>query len=185
MKTLFTVVCALCLMFNAKADSWDNMTYVEAVAVVAELENNPYIFDYCDCCDAKGEYASKVFFLRVIEATIEPCSWDATYYSVKVRSEVLAELKYTNKGVVTKKLKKASGESNEVLSMNYTWGFDPNTKKAVPFFQKITYSLYPESRNPCKSPFSFPTPKALLKVNGDDIYVNWYAQRVMAGAGTE
>lgn len=168
------------LIFNAKADSWDNLTFEEAQAVVSELETNPYIFDYCDCCDAKGEYATKVFFLRVIEATIVTCSWDATYFSVQIRSEVLAELKYSSKGVNVKKLKKASGESQGLLSMNYTWGYDPATQKAVPFFQKISYSLYPDSRNTCKEPFEFPSPKALLKVNGDDIYVNWYAQYITA-----
>lgn len=179
MKTLFALTCLLSLFFNAKADSWDNMTLEEAKAVVAELETNPYIFDYCDCCDAKGEYATKVYFLRVIEATIVTCSWDASFYSVQIRSEVLAELKYSNNGVNVKKLKKPTGEPQQLLSMNYTWGYDPKTQKAVPFFQKITYSLYPDSRNTCKKPFEFPSPKALLKVNGDDAYVNWYAQYVI------
>lgn len=178
MKTLFTLVFTLCLIFNVKADSWDNMTLEEAQAVVAELEIHPYIFDYCDCCEAKGDYATKVYFMRVIEATIVTCSWDAAYYSVQVRSEVLAELKYSKKGVNVKKLKKPSGEPQQLLSMNYTWGYDPATQKAVPFFQKITYSLYTDSRNACKKPFEYPSPNALLKVNGDDAYVNWYAQYV-------
>ena len=63
--------------------------------------------------------------------------------------------------------------------MNYTWGYDPSTQKAVLFFQKIPYSLYLDSWNACKQPFEFPTPKGLLKVNGDDIYVNWCAQYVI------
>ena len=97
MKTLF----ALAVLFNtffSFADAWDNLTFEEAEAVVAELKKNPYIFDYCDCCDHTGEYATEVHFMKVTGTEIVTCDWDASYYSVQYTADLIAKVEYLPKG---------------------------------------------------------------------------------------
>jgi hypothetical protein len=158
----------------AFADAWDNLTLEEAQNVVLQLEENPYIFDYCDCCDYSGEYASQVFLLKVTNVEIIQCEWNAEFYSVKFESIALAELKYTAKGLNTKKLKKVnSPETASIIYMNYTWGIGLEDKKAHPFFDIVNYSSYGDTE-PCKKEFTFPTPKAVKKVSDDEGYRTWY-----------
>lgn len=181
MKTMKNLLMVLCLMVSTYtfADAWDNLTKEQANAVVAELKANPYIFDYCDCCDYEGEYATSVFLLKVIAADIVTCSWDENYYSVKVTTETIAQVNYTATGLDTKKLMKPGVQpENTVIYMNYTWTINPSTKKASPFFNKVEYTTYGTDNKPCKSEFNFPTPKAVAKVSRDKDYGKWYKKNV-------
>lgn len=172
----FVLFFALCISQFSFADAWDNLTMDEAKAVVAELKENPYIFDYCDCCDHSGEYASTVHLLKVTDTEIVTCSWSEEHYSVKITYDVIAKLKYTGKGPNTKKLKKYNGdEIGDLIYMNYTWIFNQETMKASPFFNSVSYSTYGESA-PCKKEFTYPTPKAVGKVSDDKGYSEWYAK---------
>jgi hypothetical protein len=156
------------------ADAWDNLTLEEAQNVIAQLNENPYIFDYCDCCDFSGEYSTQVFLLKVTSTEIIQCEWNAEFYSVRFESIALAELKYTAKGLNTKKLKKVNEpETASIIYMNYTWGIGLEDKKAHPFFDIVNYTTYGDAE-PCKKEFSFPTPKAVLKVSDDREYSAWY-----------
>ena len=179
MKTL-TILFALIISQFSFADSWDNLTYAEAQGVVAELEENPFVFDYCDCCDFSGEYATRVYLLKVTKAEIVECSWDSKFYSVKMESTVIAEMKYARKGLNTKKLlKPIDTNAAELVSMNYTWGFisQNSDSKAHPFFDLVDYSTYGEGK-PCKKPFSYPSPKAVMKVSNDLQYGTWYEKNI-------
>lgn len=175
MKHILFLLATLALSFSAQADAWDNLTKEEAERVVEKLEAQPYIFDYCDCCDAKGEYAAKTYFIKVTKTEIVPCSWDAQYFSVKMTYTILAEVKYTSKGINTKKLKAhANSVGQDIFTMNYHWGLNTAVNKADAFFNLVDYSLYGSDRKSCKTPFSYPTPQALGKITNDPEYGTWY-----------
>lgn len=171
----------LLIVFTSKlsfADAWDNLTMEQAKAVVAHLEQNPYIFDYCDCCDIKGEFASKAYFLKVIDTEIVPCSWDNSYYSVKINAEMIGEVKRTKSGLKLNKLIKSSADANSIVYMNYTWGYNPETKQATPLFDIVQYDVYGTDKKSCKSTFAYPDPKVVWKVYKDEIYLNWYGKNL-------
>lgn len=178
MRILALLIVLLISTFSF-ADSWDNMTKKEAEAAVAELKLNPYIFDYCDCCDYEGEYAARVFLVKVTSAEITPCEWDERYYSVHLTTTVIAELENTEDGPETLTLLKTDGEQAEqLLAMNYSWGINTETKLATPFFNKVAYTMYSDDRSACKKEFDYPTPKAVKKVSKDKEYAAWYKQRI-------
>lgn len=177
-------ILAFALIFSSFltfADAWDNLTLEDAQAVVAELKRNPYIFDYCDCCNNEGEYATTIEFLKVISTEIVPCSWDNEFYSVKAYSVLLATVFYANNGPdVNQLIEPESTEYAELIYMNYTWTFHPETKLARPFFDRINYVYYGDDRQPCKSSFAYPTPAQLKTVSKDKGYKKWY-KKVMRG----
>lgn len=161
------------------ADAWDNLTYEEAEAVVAELERNPYIFDYCDCCNNTGEYATTVHFLKVVSTEIVPCEWDKDYYSVRVKSIVLAGVFYANDGPDVNQLTTPTEpEMYELIYMNYTWTIHPERKVATPFFNAVPYDYYGNDNQPCKKEFAYPTPTQLKVVSKDKGYKKWYKKNI-------
>lgn len=161
------------------ADAWPEMTKAEAEAVVAELEKNPYIFDYCDCCDHGGEYAATVFISKVIKANIVACEMDENCYTIETESVILAEVFYGENGPdVTKLSKPGLSEVSQTIYMNYTWTLNPSTKKATPFFRVIPYNYYDFTKEACKQEFAYPTPAQLKKVSKDKGYKKWYGERV-------
>jgi hypothetical protein len=160
------------------ADAWDNLTYKEAEAVVFDLERNPYIFDYCDCCSNSGEYSTTIHFLKVVSTEIIPCEWDDTYYSVRAQSIVLAGVFYANDGPdVNQLIVPLEPEMNELIYMNYTWTLHPEKKIATPFFNVITYNYYGEDHEPCKKEFAYPTPSQLNTIVKDKAYKKWYKKK--------
>lgn len=180
MKSL-VLVFSLLFSFYSFADAWDNLTYAEAEAVVEELNRTPYIFDYCDCCEHSGEYATEVHFIRVIDAKIVTCEWNNEFYSVQVEVVPLAKMKYSAKGINSKKLVKPSiTDGTKTIYMNYTWTMSSISTKATPYFNVVTYNFYGSDSKPCKKEFEYPTPKALKKVCNDADYTNWYLSKSSA-----
>ncbi|MEY3236308.1 MAG: hypothetical protein RI883_409 [Bacteroidota bacterium] len=178
MKTILIFI-ALFSSLTSFADAWDNLTLEEANKVVAELKENPYVFDYCDCCDFSGEYTAEVYMIKVLNTQIVTCSWNAEFYTVNIEGFVIGQLIYSANGVNTKKLKKNPDPNLEsVLYMNYTWGFNKETKEASPFFDLIDYTTYGEAES-CKENFVFPTPKNVKKVSKDKEYADWYKKVMM------
>lgn len=178
MKKLILFLFVVLTSKLSLADAWDNLTMEQAKAVVAHLEENPYIFDYCDCCDIKGEFATKAYFLKVIDTEIIPCDWDSNYYSVKVNTEMIGELKRTKTGLKTNKIMKADGGGSKIIYMNYTWAYNPKTKMASPLFDIIQYDTYGSENKPCMSTFAYPQEKVVMKVFKDEIYLNWYSKNL-------
>jgi hypothetical protein len=114
--------------------------------------------------------------MKVTKTEIVTCQWNPEFYAVKIDRIVLAELNYSASEVNTKKLKKVSNpEASELIYMNYTWGYDSETKKASPFFNIVPYNTYGDDAAPCKKQFTFPSPKALKKVSTDTGYEEWYS----------
>jgi len=171
----FYILLALFFSNFSLADAWDNLTYEEAEAVVFDLERNPYIFDYCDCCSSTGEYSTTVHLLKVVSTEIITCEWDQDFYSVRAQSIVLAGVFYANDGPdVNQLLVPMEPEMNELIYMNYTWTLHPENKMATPFFNVITYNYYGEDSQPCKKEFPYPTPAQLKTISDDKDYKNWY-----------
>ena len=171
----FVIFFTLALSSLARADAWDNMTFEQAEAVVAELKINPYIFSYCDCCDSEGPFAATILFLKVVQTEIVPCEWDQEAYAVRYQSEVLALITYAQLGPdVTEMSKNEVSDFSDYIYMNYTWGFNDQTKRATPFFNLVEYNFYGENNEPCKEEFNFPVPKLLKRVSNDKEYKKWY-----------
>jgi len=147
----------------------------EAEAVLVELEKNPFIFDYCDCCDHEGEYAAQVHFVKVKNARIVECDWDKEFYTVVYDADVIAEVTYTADGPDITKMAPDTEISDSGLKiyMNYTWTLNAKTKKASNFFNSVDYDYYGENRS-CKDEFAYPTPKQLKKVVKVKGYKKWY-----------
>jgi len=178
MKTILLLI-SLLISSVSLADAWDNLTFEEAQNVATHLEYNPFIFDYCDCCDHSGEFATKVYLIKVTGTKIVTCEWNTEYYSVQIEGYALAELKYTASGVSTKKLLKTKlNEPNSIITMNYTWTQGFESLIAVPFFEVVDYHTYGDDNKPCKKHFKFPTPKAFAKVSDDPEYAVWYQENV-------
>jgi hypothetical protein len=172
-KTLFIIFLSFISSFSY-ADAWDNLTYEEAEKVVAELKKNPFIFDYCDCCDFSGEYATEVFFLKVTKTEIVTCDWEPNFYSVKYHADVIAKVLFEEIGANIFNLSApVSATTSGTFYMNYTWGFNEENSNAAPFFSIIPYTYYGEAK-PCLGPIAYPAPVAVSKIGKVKGYKKWY-----------
>lgn len=179
MKNLFIALLFLAFTSSSIADSWDNLTKEQAEAVVKELEENPYIFDYCDCCDHEGTYATKVRLLKVTSTEIKPCAWEPESFSVTVDVVVLAHLPYTASGPDVVKMTSNKKEIDVyTVSMNYTWTYNPGEKSASPLYTTVPYDKYDGDKKPCKSYFKFPTPDQGKGIIKDGKYKKWYKKKL-------
>ncbi len=174
MKNALFALCLLISSFSF-ADAWDNLTKKQADAVIAELKENPYIFDYCDCC---GSSEDKTFptahLMKVTSAEIITCTWNSDYYSILVTVDYICEVVQSrNEGTAPKvKASETNGDYND-FSMNYTWGFNTVSNMATPFFDIVYYDLYDEKRI-CGQVFMYPNPKDVKKVSKDKGYAKWF-----------
>lgn len=166
--------------FFANADAWDNLTMDEAQQVVSFLKDNPFIFDYCDCCDNEGEFASEVHMFKVTSTEIVKCDWDEEKFSVKIEFDVIAQIIYLESGPdLSRMFKPSSDEYDNIVFMNYTWGYNAETRMARPLFASISYTTYAESTEGCKAAFSFPSPSMLRHVGIPGGYKKWYKKNVL------
>lgn len=179
MKNFAILLLTFLLSFTSFADAWDNLTRQEAEEVVAYLEAHPFIFEYCDCCDYDGEYATMIHMVKVVSTEIIPCSWNDGQFSVKYTSEPIIQIDYTKEGPNLSELNVAvEADANAVIYMNYTWGINIETGLAEPIFNSVQYDYYGEA-SPCKTPFSYPTPRMLKKVAKVKGYKKWYKKNVL------
>lgn len=171
---IFLIFCLLFLSFNAFADPWDDVTKEEAENVVAFLKQNPFILDYCDCCDIES-----VALLKVISVKIEKSDWKDGKYSVKTRVRKVADIPNTkNGGLQLPEATPAYGKDDFQITMNYTWVFNLETKKAAPLFDLVEYSGY-SNRKPCASYTNYPNPfESECDVFPAD-YRDWYRLNVI------
>ncbi|GEM_PF-1455790 len=179
---LFAVVVTLFISSLAYADAWDNLTYEEAEAVVRYVEQNPYVFDYCDCCQSDDDeddiYLVKL--MKVTDAEIVPCSWNTEMYSVEYNADPIAELVYKEDGSgmevrQPERVILRDFDPVPVIYMNYTWGFNSKSKMAKPLFESIDYHYVAQyGGRSCKKPFSYPTPKDLKTLGKFKDYKKWY-----------
>jgi len=158
------------------ADYWDNLTLVQAEEVIEFLNSNPYILDYCDCCDYEGEYATKIYLMKVESTEIITCDWDSRYFSVKAQVEVLAEIPYNKEGPDIYSPQLFSFEKKITITMNYTWAYNTKQSKAAPLYTIIPYDIYGEQKSDsgyCREFIAFPSPMHVI----NEAYGKWYNER--------
>ena len=178
--TLFILTSA----FSVKADAWDNLTKEEANAVVEYLEENPFIFAYCDCCTQNEGFDSQVYFLKVTSTSISTCSWNSDYFTVEYEYEFIAQIAMNSdvpnfNNIRTLEEVEAQYmepfEFNDPIFMNYTWAYDPLENKATPFFDIIDYHYVKKyGGRTCKEYFHFPEPYLFGHINAAEGYEEWY-----------
>ncbi|MDX2360738.1 MAG: hypothetical protein QNK23_08020 [Crocinitomicaceae bacterium] len=174
MKHLILFIFLIPTLFS-RADQWDNLTHEEAEAVIVYLHDNPYIFEYCDCCDNEDDKIFKVKLVRAFNAKIVICSWNSEMYSVEYEFETLAEMQYEDDGgALVIEIPYETFETTHTVYMNYTWGLNAESKKAQPLFDSIEYNFYGEDPTPCKRLFEYPTANDLSEVGKFKAYKQWY-----------
>jgi hypothetical protein len=152
----------------------------EAKEVVQHLKEHPFIFDYCDCCSADGEYATEIYFYKVTASKIVECSWDPEKFSVKIEFDIIAGIAHHETGPDLSKIYAPTSDSyNETIFMNYTWCFEEESKLSQPLFETITYTTYGEDNEGCKRPFSYPSPSMLKSVGVPRGYKRWYKKNIL------
>ena len=158
------------------ADPWDNLTLQQAEQVCEFLNSDPYLLDYCDCCDYEGEYATEIHLMKVKSTEIITCEWNPEYYSVRANVAILAEIPYIEVGPDTNSAYKYKLKEERVITMNYTWAYNKQKEKAAPIYTVIPYDFYGET-NPdsgyCKAFTSFPNPKQIKNRK----YKKWYNKK--------
>lgn len=191
MKNLLLALLFL-LPLTTLADAWDNLTRAEAEKVVEYLEENPFIYDYCDCCGSEERFDATL--LKVLSTKIVTCDWDENFYSVKVEVKPIAEI--TNKGTVLNVNNpivpydsseeggggKTMYDDGYTIYMNYTWGHIAGSENAGPIYLSVPYDYYGEnelSKGQCKPLVEFPNPKlkSVKSVFKDKQYSKWYKKR--------
>lgn len=167
MKKIILLIFSLLLIFQAKADPWDNLTYKQAVQVSDYLKENPFILDYCDCCDA-----GDVVLLKVIETEIVPCEWDAGSKSVKVTAKKIGKLKRNGSYPSAYRIENMNEETEYIITMNYTFVYSECGKWAVPFFKVVDY----DNEHVCCGATRFPDPKDNPGIVDQD-YIAWFEEK--------
>ena len=176
MKKILIVLLFLCPTF-LWADPWNNLTFQQAEKVCEFLNSNPYILDYCDCCDYEGEFATKVYLMKVKSTEIIDCDWDSEYFSIKAQVEILAEIPYIKEGPDINSPHLYKLEKDLIITMNYTWAYNKQEGKAAPLFTIIPYDIYGEQKlnsGYCRDFTTFPNPEYIKNQE----YEKWYNNRL-------
>jgi hypothetical protein len=165
-KFLFLCMITLSLT-KAYADPWDNLTVEQATEVIKYLNENPFILDYCDCCDS-----SKVYLLKVVSSAIVPCEWDNEQKSVKVQAIRIGQLERTVCYPSAYHTKAMNENVEYTIQMNYTFVYSDCGKWAVPFFKVISYSC----NHICAGATRFPDPHENNDIR-DQEYIKWFDEK--------
>jgi hypothetical protein len=151
------------------ADPWDWFkTLEEAEAVQEFLTENPYILNYCDCCNHEG---SRVTLLKVVSSEIVPWRLNKTLYSVQTKVEVIANIPYLADGPDMKGATPEDEHWDYYIKMNYTWGYHPEKKVCAPLYAMVPFGNIDEPDSGFCKPFTnFPDP-ATIK---NEDYTRWF-----------
>jgi hypothetical protein len=172
MKNLLLLFAATLFITTVKADPWDNLTQAQAEEVVEHLNENPFILDYCDCCDGDATY-----LLKVVKSEIVTCDWDADYKSVKVTATKIGQLERGSTGPVSAyRVKGMDEETTYTIYMNYTFVYSACGNWAVPFFKEVEYNNYGE--HVCAGATRFPNPEDNKEIT-DEEYIKWFEKTGM------
>jgi hypothetical protein len=184
MRIILTLAILFTISFQSKADAWDNLTREEADAVVAYLEENPFIFSYCDCCSQNEGFDSRLYFLRVTSTEIIECSWRSEHYTVTYEYQIIGQFGMRNGLPDFSQFRTPQEieeqyiepfEFNDPIYMNYTWAYNPITQKATPFFEIIDYHYVAQyGGRSCLEHFSYPSPAEILQLGEIEGYSEWY-----------
>lgn len=168
MKKVLIFVIAIFSFSLLKADPWEDLTDKQAKSVVKFLEKNPFILDYCDCCET-----DEVYLMKVVSTKIVPCSYDETKKTVIAQVVRIGKLE-VNGGVPSAYRTTALAENIEsfTITMNYTFVFSKRDKWAVPLFKEVAY----EQDHICKGATRFPNPFENNDIK-DESYKKWFKKQ--------
>lgn len=168
---IFFILLSLCFSLEARADYWDNLSAEEAQNVVAELQRNPFIFAYCDCC------GNTLVLVKVTKTEIVPCSWNEGQFSVTYECVAMAEFtRAEEQNSLSSGIAASPISESTLVAMNYTWTVHSTTKLAVPFFDVVNYTYY--DNQSCEEPFNFPHPSEVGKASKLMGYKSWYKKTI-------
>ncbi len=170
-QLLITAFCCLLSISLVQADSWDDLSMEEAKQLKAYIDANPYVFDYCDCC--RGQKETEL--LHVTSSKITTCSWNEEKYSVVVQAYKVAVVPIANEQVHIDQVKAKKGTTDYTLSMNYSFGFNPQTKQAAPLVDMVDYE---RPSRICRTPIDFPNKKMAKKAKLGKDYIKWWKKYV-------
>jgi len=163
------VICLLALAFftaigTISADPWEALTESEAKELKAYLEKNPFVFDYCDCCDEVArKYDNRKTFghlIKIEKMEIVVCSWDESRFSVNiVQSSILA-----SGNVEGGKFNIAVPKEDDIqryrehwpITLNYSWSI--KSGKPSRLYKHINYNADDVK---CKGISKFPRPNVV------------------------
>lgn len=149
------------------ADAWDDLSAKQAKMVTKYLAKNPFILDYCDCCDN-----SPVYLMEVKSSQIVHSEWSEGKFAVKVNAFVFGQLE--RESYPTAYRVESMNETKEyTITMNYTFVYSKYGKWAVPFFKMVDY----DREHVCAGATRFPSPKDNKDIHYQP-YVNWYNKYV-------
>jgi hypothetical protein len=143
------------------ADPWEAMTESEAKELMAFLKKNPYVFDYCDCCDEVArQYDNRKAFghlIKIEKMEIVPCAWDESRFSVNiVQSKILAIGNIEGGKFVVAQPNEEDIDSYRKpwpITLNYSWTI--KSGKASRLYNNINYK---EEEVKCGGISEFPKP---------------------------
>jgi hypothetical protein len=186
MKNLFCVLFFSLFIQNnfLKADPWDCMTKEQAESLLAYLKENPFVFDYCDCCDkvaredAEGGFKKLMGqLLRIDKMEIVPCSWDESQFSVNIKKCSILASGFAGDGVyIAAKIKSDDKEYYSrpwAISLNYCFSMD-KVKNPVRLFEMIDY---PAEDVNCWGFKKFPNPNTIPVSKLQKAYVKFYNKK--------
>lgn len=159
------------------ADPWDCFSEDEAVTIQNYLYKNPFLVDYCDCCDHKGPDATKVYLMKVLHTEKIICEYDTNRFSVMVGVKIIAEIPNSKSGLLVNKPIPWLSKDNLIVSLNYTWGYCPERKLLAPLQNILDIPGAPgigSDKGDCKAHEEFPNPFKTKDVIMDKAYREWY-----------
>jgi hypothetical protein len=171
MKLLLSLLLAVGFSLGANADAWDDLTKEQATALAAFLKKNPYVIDYCDCCDPGDTY-----LMKVISTEIVTCEWNPEKFSVKAEVIKIAKLEHTDVGLNEHTAAPLGEAGKATIYMNYTFGYDKVKKWAVPLFKLVSYEA--DRNHICKGGTNFPQPTNNSGKELDAGYTKWYSKAI-------
>jgi hypothetical protein len=163
-----------------KADPWDCMSREEANSLVTYLKDNPFVFDYCDCCDdITGEDEEKPMgqLIKIEKMQIVACSYDDTQFSVKITKSTVVSSGYVFYGIFNpaesrpEDLDRYANPWN--ISLNYCFAMIGETS-TMRLYQIIGLEAEPID---CTGLGEFPVPKNLPEHPLKKAYTVFYEAR--------
>ena len=162
------------------ADPWDCMTEDQAKELIKYLKKNPFVLDYCDCCDAGSREQDNTklmgHLVKIESMEIVPCSWDETQFSVNVNSTTVLASGYIEKGNFIPEKAAADDvrfySDSWAIAINYAWNY--NGGSPVRLYKKISYTA---DDFDCGKPKKFPDPKRIPSSKAQKAYLKYYNKK--------
>lgn len=181
-KTIFIALLAFFSSTTALfADPWDCMSKEQAEELMAHLQKNPFVFDYCDCCDeVSREYDNKKLMghlVKIEKMEIKACSWDETQFSVYVVSTTMIASGYVEGGnfkIEQTKNEVAAGYYAEDWSVAINYCFALDKGKPTRLYKMIKYEG--DDVN-CGGLKNFPDPNKIPKSKIQKAYAKYYSKK--------